>query len=455
MNSIIESIAGMKVVRLIGKGGMSEVYEVEDVRLGTRHAVKVYSCAKDSPEIRTRFDVEGRLLAKLNHPRIVRVSDYGVDPDSGRPYFVMDIVVDPDGNVKSLADIPAGAADEETIGKWYDDIREGLAYVHGKGVIHRDLKLQNVLIGADGRAVITDFGISRIFNPDGEREAVVDPVQTIVNMCEGNRPVMGSLGYMAPELEMGLPATEKSDWYALGVILYRLLTGTWCDSRTDISDVLSTYDPVWMKLLPGLLHSNPEGRVCLSYAVEREKLIVEEQERLQDEIDMMHSRHKECVGAAEAASVQMQRVFARRFWLYRAAMLAVVIVAVAMGFMVRQQSLALKDLQAQLSTPCFDSLFAIPSSAGAEETDGMPSREDFEHAMLDALALTHETFLDLKNGRISRDKVKSRLHELSVLARNDDMGLFSGLPEGFVNSGGTEALARLLDEAVKKIEGGK
>ena len=85
----------------------------------------------------------------------------------------------------------------------------------------------------------------------------------------------------------------------------------------------------------------------------------------------------------------------------------------------------------------------------------MPSREDFEHAMLDALALTHETFLDLKNGRISRDKVKSRLHELSVLARNDDMGLFSGLPEGFVNSGGTEALARLLDEAVKKIEGGK
>ena len=162
-----------------------------------------------------------------------------------------------------------GEADEETIGRWYDDIRDALAYIHGKGVIHRDLKLQNVLIGPDGHAVLTDFGISRVFDPAGGRNTVVDTVQTLIGIRDGKKTVMGSVGYMAPEVEMGVAATERSDWYALGVIAYRLLTGTWCDARTDVAEMLETYDPVWRRIIPKLLHANPEGRECLSYAEEK------------------------------------------------------------------------------------------------------------------------------------------------------------------------------------------
>ena len=263
------TIGDYRTVRLLGKGGMSEVYEVENVRLGSRHALKLYAYEKDDPEVRERFTVEGKLLARLSHPRIVRVTDLGTDEASGKPYFVMDLVQDERGEMRLLSDVEPGTVDEETVGRWYDDLREGLAYIHAHGVIHRDLKLQNVLIGPDGHAVLTDFGISKIFDVKGDGVQIVDTVRTLVKVREGRSLVMGSLGYMAPELEMGVAASPQSDWYALGVIVYRLLTGTWCDSRTDILGTLETYDPVWRRILPKLLHSNPQGRECLSYADEK------------------------------------------------------------------------------------------------------------------------------------------------------------------------------------------
>ena len=107
------NIGGYETVRLLGKGGMSEVYEVENPRLGSRHALKLFTYEKDDPEVRERFEVEGRLLAKLSHPRIVRVTDMGVDTASGRPFFVMDLVLDahgarPDGNSFSLSFLLSG-----------------------------------------------------------------------------------------------------------------------------------------------------------------------------------------------------------------------------------------------------------------------------------------------------------------------------------------------------------
>ena len=277
------TIGDYRTVRLLGKGGMSEVYEVENVRLGSRHALKLYAYEKDDPEVRERFTVEGKLLARLSHPRIVRVTDLGTDEASGKPYFVMDLVQDERGEMRLLSDVEPGTVDEETVGRWYDDLREGLAYIHAHGVIHRDLKLQNVLIGPDGHAVLTDFGISKIFDVKGDGVQIVDTVRTLVKVREGRSLVMGSLGYMAPELEMGVAASPQSDWYALGVIVYRLLTGTWCDARTDLVGTLETYDPVWRRILPKLLHSNPNGRECLSYADEkradREKAEFEAEER--------------------------------------------------------------------------------------------------------------------------------------------------------------------------------
>ena len=252
-----------KVLRELGRGGMSEVYEVENVRLGSRHALKLFTYSGDVAEVRDRFLAEGRLLSHLSHPRIVRVTDVGVDEATGRPYLVMDLIVRDSGEPCTLADVPPGGADEREIARWYEDLREGLSFIHGKGVIHRDLKLQNVLIGPDGHAVITDFGISKITSKDlGEK---VDPVQTIVRLRDGKNPLMGSLGYMAPELEMGQPASEASDWYSLGVLVFKLLTGVWYDAHMAVRETLETYDPVWLQILPKLLHANPQGRECLSW----------------------------------------------------------------------------------------------------------------------------------------------------------------------------------------------
>ena len=256
----------------LGEGGMSEVYAATHVRLGSRHALKLFVYPKEgADEVRARFEQEGRLLARLRHPRVVRVTDFGTDAARGRPYFVMDLVTSPAGDVQSLADVASGAADEETIARWYDDLREGLAYVHGQGIIHRDLKLENVLVGPDGHVVLTDFGISRVTASAEGAHALDDPVRTLVRVQDGKAPLMGSVGYMAPELELGAKATERSDWYALGVIVYRLLTGTWCDARTDVVGTLATYDPVWTRIVPRLLHANPAGRDCLSFAAEKAK----------------------------------------------------------------------------------------------------------------------------------------------------------------------------------------
>ena len=148
------------VVRLLGKGGMSEVYEAENPRLGSRHALKLYAYEKDDADVRGRFLVEGRLLARLSHPRIVKVTDFGTDEASGQPYFVMDLVLNERGEMQLLSDVEPGTVDEERIGTGYDDLREGLAYILANGVIHRALKPQNVLLGPDAPAVLTGAGIS-------------------------------------------------------------------------------------------------------------------------------------------------------------------------------------------------------------------------------------------------------------------------------------------------------
>ena len=430
--NIPAEVGGLKTVRLIGRGGMSEVYECEDPRLGSRHAVKLYTYPKDDESVRSRFETEGRLLAKLDHPRIVRVTDLGTDAASGRPYFTMELVLDAEGVPKSLGDIGPGEVDEETVGRWYDDIREGLGYIHAKGVVHRDLKLQNVLVGADGHAVITDFGISRIFTAQGEEKPVVDIVRTIVAMKDGSRPVMGSLGYMAPELELGVEASPASDYYALGVIIYHLLTGTWCDSRTDLAATLDTYDGVWMKILPKLLHANPEAREAPSYA--EEKRAAAERREARDEALIEREKRRG----------RRARHVARYLG---AALLAVTLASAAVIFLGRRE---LKRCEARLALPEFSTIFEIPAAAGEEETEAMPSREQFQAALIDALVLTQDDFTALRSGEISRGKFITTLDRLSKRARNDDPDLFADFPDAFTDSGESAALAILLRNAARK-----
>lgn len=445
------AIGDYRVVRLLGKGGMSEVYEVERPLTGSRHALKLFAYPKEDAQVLARFETEGKLLAKLSHPRIVKVIDIGTDAESGNPFFVMDLVLDPNGEVRTLGDVPDGEADEETVGRWYDDIRDGLAYIHACGVVHRDLKLQNVMIGPDGHAVITDFGVSKIFDPNGQDVTVVDPVQTIVRMREGRGLVMGSLGYMAPEIEMGMQASPKSDWFALGVIAYKLLTGMWCDAKTDISDTLDTYDPVWRRIIPKLLHSNPEGRECLSYAEEkardREAQELAWENRWLSEKSRGHfARH--VARYAVAASVLL---FAALGWQIR-------------EFHVQREVMRLKYEAAGMrpSVPSFDELFKIPAEAKSDEQSDengnvvMYSRPQFEAARVDALVLTHPILSGLSSGNITIEKAIADFERLREGFDSDSgttpLDVLRFGDADYMQLGESEPLQMLLDLAIERLK---
>jgi len=446
----MDKIGEYTIVRKLGSGGMSEVFEVVRDRTRTRHALKLYSYGKDDADVRRRFEAEGRILLQLAHPRIVRVTDIGEDAASGKPYFVMDLILDSSDKAVSLADIPEGGADESQIGKWYDDIREGLEYIHGKGIIHRDLKAQNIMIGPDGHAVITDFGISKIIDPGKADTFIPDPVQTIIRIKEGRNLVMGSIGYMAPELEMGVPATEKSDIYALGVIIYKLLTGTWCDSRTDVAGVLSTYDPVWLKIIPKLLHSNPNGRECLSYAAEKAAAC---------EAAEAASENKYL---AEKARGRFARHLAR--WLGAALALFAIFAAWGVKTHLDRESewrAKVKSFGMRPRTPLFDDLFGIPPAARGEEQvddDGnivMYSRSQFAAARVDALILTHRIFSGMATGGTTIERAIEEMEALaSSLEEDSDASPFDNLSFGgqpYMQFGEDGPLKMMLAIAVDKL----
>jgi eukaryotic-like serine/threonine-protein kinase len=188
-----------RLLRRLGSGGMAVVWVARDERLGRDVAVKILSdlLAEDA-DYRRRFEREARVAARLNHPGLVGILDFGAE--SERPYLVMELV-----RGDTLAErIAAGTIGELDLVALARELLGALAYIHAAGVVHRDVKPANVLTGADGRARLTDFGIAR-------------PVEATALTQTGQ--VIGTRSYMAPELQRGEPATPRSDLYALGVTL--------------------------------------------------------------------------------------------------------------------------------------------------------------------------------------------------------------------------------------------
>jgi serine/threonine protein kinase len=208
------SIGSYRVLFRLGSGGMGEVWKGQDTRSGLEVAIKVLSpeAVSDSDRMR-RFAMEANATSALDHPNILAV--YEVGQSEAGPYIVTEYV---DGEtVRSLLmsgplplaraiDIAAQAA-------------EGVANAHGAGVIHRDLKPENLMVRRDGTVKILDFGLAKLLRPGESSGGIGVEGLTAAGM------VIGTAGYLSPEQLRGDKASERSDVFALGVVLYEMATG--------------------------------------------------------------------------------------------------------------------------------------------------------------------------------------------------------------------------------------
>src|SRR4249919_2851531 len=190
----------------LGSGGMSTVYLARDTTLYRDVAVKVMHREMSEQEDQLeRFRQEARAVAKLSHPNVVAVIDAG--EDGGHPYIVFEYV---EGETLKQRIARLGALDTQEALAYAIEIARGLTVAHARNMVHRDIKPQNVLIDAEGRAKLTDFGISRQLEQDG--------------MTATGR-VLGTTDYVSPEQAMGRQVDPRSDVYSLGVVLYEMLLG--------------------------------------------------------------------------------------------------------------------------------------------------------------------------------------------------------------------------------------
>jgi serine/threonine-protein kinase len=193
----------------IGRGGMATIYRAIDLRMGRTVAVKILrEVYSTDPKFVTRFQREARAASSLQHPNIVQVFDYG---QSGDSYFiVMEFVLGAD--LRRYIKKHGTLSNERTI-EIAHDVALGLGAAHKRGIVHRDVKPQNVMVNDDGLVKLTDFGIASMYK-DAEAERLTTTGMTL-----------GTVQYYAPEQAQGEVVSPAADIYALGIVMYEMVTG--------------------------------------------------------------------------------------------------------------------------------------------------------------------------------------------------------------------------------------
>jgi serine/threonine protein kinase len=209
-----------EVLELVGAGGMGEVYRAHDPRIGRDVAIKILPAAYASdPDRLRRFELETRATGLLNHPNILTIYDTGrLEPGepSSAPFIVTELLE----GWTLREELTRGHLSQRRAIEYAVQIARGLAAAHAKGIVHRDLKPENVFVMADHRVKILDFGIAKLRAPDGHgADASTTASATVAGL------VVGTVDYMSPEQARGEAIDHRSDLFALGVILYEMLTG--------------------------------------------------------------------------------------------------------------------------------------------------------------------------------------------------------------------------------------
>jgi len=222
-------VSGYRVSQVIGRGGMGEVVLAEDLRIGRPVAIKRMLGERTTPEGTARFLREAQIQARLEHPAIVPVHELGHD-SAGRPYFTMKRLA---GTTLEKV-LESGTTGTNELLRAFVDVCLALDFTHVRGVVHRDMKPANIMLGDYGEVYVLDWGVARLV---GDAEAA--PSGSLADVAHGDSQtqagaILGTPAYMAPEQMSGQPVGPEADVYALGGILFEILAGEPANARTGL-----------------------------------------------------------------------------------------------------------------------------------------------------------------------------------------------------------------------------
>jgi serine/threonine protein kinase len=349
----LPEVAGYKMLRVLGKGGMSTVYLAQQLSLGREVAIKVMLPEALADETgRRRFENEARTIARLDHPHIVKIHEVGRTTE-GLPYYVMAVLRRGHVGKRHLA------LDESKVRSIMKALLSALGYAHSRGVIHRDVKAENVLFDETDRAMLTDFGIA-LRRGYGSR-VTTDGV------------AVGSTAYMSPEQARGVEVDLRADLYSLAVLCWEMLAGSLPYQATDALSMALKHvqDPV-PRLPPELGHwQRFFDRALAKAPIDR---FLDAQSMLEAMNQVPHAQRQ----PMRAAIARIASKFTTRQWLAAAASVAAIAIAGA-TMLPKSQQTSWSDISERLGTASPE---ALPDR-GIDPTLGAPE-PDPTHALLRA-----------------------------------------------------------------------
>ena len=269
----VSTLGEYRILKELGRGGMGVVYLAEHQRLLKRYAIKVLpqAFAQDA-QLVERFHNEARVMAELDHPNIVKVVNMSCEGTTY--YLVMDYIESDTGAPKNLHQLMrehGGKLPEDKAEKIALDILHALEYAHSyssqstpSGIIHRDIKPANILLDKTGTAKVADFGLVKILG--GDEDTVT---KRVTLTAEG--VILGTYDFMSPEQKAGKPVDHRTDIYAVGVIIYSMLTGRKPEGRFSLpSEIFPELSKKWDAVVDKCLQHLPEDRYQIAKEVIKE-----------------------------------------------------------------------------------------------------------------------------------------------------------------------------------------
>ena len=343
-------VSHYRVLSRVGGGGMGEVYRARDIRLGRDVAIKALPLvfAADSARMR-RFEEEARTVGQLNHPNIVVVHDIGVHDDAS---FIVTEMLEGEDLRQQLN---RGPLPQRRAIDYAQQITRGLAATHARGIVHCDLKPENLLVTREGCVKILDFGLARLTDAtDAEPPVSKERLETSPAF------IIGTIGYLAPEQLRGERADHRADVFAFGVILHEMLSGRRPFERPSPSEIVAAVlqdEPPDLDGVTGLITLNRIVRRCLEK--DREQRFQSARD-LGFALDMLSSTSSESVGvhAPPFSPLRPGRTTRMRRWATRGAVLLTSVLIAAIGGMAAWNARRVQPQQAQVAR------FVLPVQGG-------------------------------------------------------------------------------------------